>query len=92
MAWLNLAKVLDEKGWSSYRLAKELGVTFNTVAKYYKEGYDPKFSTILRWAEVLECEVEDLIDNSLSSNRKLISKPQSTKEAVKNQKGKKKKK
>lgn len=92
MAWLNLAKVLDEKKCSGSELARRLGVTYTTVAKYFKKDYDPKFSTILRWAEALECEIEDLIDHSLSSNKKTMSKPSSAKAAVKIQNRKKNRK
>ncbi len=98
MPWLNLAQVLDKKGWSNYRFAQELGVTSNVVVRYYKEDYDPKFTTVLRWAEVLDCTVKDLIDLSLSSDdgKRIIPKPASAiqakqKAAVKTKKNEKKK-
>ncbi|NJL24308.1 MAG: helix-turn-helix transcriptional regulator [Calothrix sp. SM1_5_4] len=59
MAWINLGRVLQKKGWSSTRFASELRIPPNRVSRYYREGFDPPFSTILRWAEVLDVSVQD---------------------------------
>jgi DNA-binding Xre family transcriptional regulator len=59
---LRLGEVLKEKGISKYKLAQLLGKHTSAVAVYFKEGYNPTFSTLTSWAEVLECKVSDLID------------------------------
>ena len=65
MAWVNLDKVLDDHEMSRYQFAKELGVPANDVYTYLKGSHDPKASTLVRWAAVLNCEVGDFFDESL---------------------------
>jgi transcriptional regulator with XRE-family HTH domain len=80
MAWINLGRVLQKKGWSSTRFASELGIPPNRVSRYYRKDFDPPFSTVLRWAEVLGVSVQDLVDTNLKE--KLIPPPQSTVDAI----------
>lgn len=59
---LRLAEVLKEKEVSKYKLAKLLKKNSSNVMVYFKETYNPTFSTLVSLAEVLECKVCDLID------------------------------
>lgn len=61
---LRLEEVLKEKGVSKYRFAQLLGKNTSNVAVYFREGYSPNLATLAKWAEVLDCKVKDLIDES----------------------------
>ncbi|MEZ4749343.1 MAG: helix-turn-helix transcriptional regulator [Bdellovibrionota bacterium] len=60
MAKIVLEEVLKKKGISKYKFAQMLGVHQPTVFRYLKPDYDPKFSTLERWAKVLDCKIKDL--------------------------------
>lgn len=61
MAHHQLAEVLKKKGISKRRFAKMLGVQYAGVFRYFRPGYDPKLSTLTRWAKALKVKVRDLI-------------------------------
>jgi hypothetical protein len=44
------------------RFAKELGVKLPVITRYFKPGYDPSLSTLVKWAAVLECSLSDFVD------------------------------
>ena len=77
MAWVNLAKVLDKKGWSMRRFAEELELQPKVVSRYFKQGYDPNTSTLFKWCRALKCGLKDLIDPSLDETKKLMPRPKS---------------
>lgn len=60
MAKILLEEMLKKKGISKYRFAKMLGVHQPTIFRYLKPDYDPKFSSLERWAKVLGCKIRDL--------------------------------
>ena len=60
MAKLILEKVLKKKSMSKRRFAKELDVDYASSFRYYRDGYDPKLSTLTKWARVLKVRVSDL--------------------------------
>lgn len=62
MAKLLLAEVLKKKGLSKRQFAKRLGKEYPTVFRYFREGYDPKLSSLEAWAKVLNCRIRDLIE------------------------------
>ncbi|MGK5088992.1 helix-turn-helix transcriptional regulator [Bdellovibrionota bacterium FG-2] len=80
MAWFNLGKALDKKGWSMRRLAEELDVRPPVITRYFRQGFDPNASTLLRWCSVLECSLNELLDESLDENEKLMPEPKSARE------------
>ena len=41
-----LQDLLDERGWSMYRLSKETGLSWSTVRNVLKRGTDPTISTL----------------------------------------------
>jgi transcriptional regulator with XRE-family HTH domain len=59
---LRLEAVLKEKGITKYRLAKLLGKPTSNISVFFRADYDPRFSTIVSWAEAIGCKVRDLID------------------------------
>lgn len=77
--WLNLGKILDKKQITLYKFAQDLGVPPSTVSTYFRDGYDPKFSNVVRWCSVLDISIGDLLDPSLVKMK--IPKPQSAKKA-----------
>jgi transcriptional regulator with XRE-family HTH domain len=56
-----LAAVLRKKKLSKYRFAQLLKQEYYSVFRYFRPGYDPKFSTLQKWAKVLNVKVRDLI-------------------------------
>lgn len=63
MAKVSLARVLKKKNMTKYAFAKALGTDNSNVAKYFKAGYDPRLSTIEKWAKALDVSVKDLIED-----------------------------
>lgn len=63
MAKVALEKVLKKKKLTKYAFAKLVGVPSSNTAKYFKSGYDPRLSTIERWAKALDVSVKDLIED-----------------------------
>jgi transcriptional regulator with XRE-family HTH domain len=62
MAGLNLAKILEKKKITKYGFAKLLGMPVPSVFRYFRANYDPKLSTLEKWAKVLNVKVRDLIE------------------------------
>ena len=62
MAKLVLAEVLKKKGLLKRKFAKRLGKDYPGVFRYFREGYDPKLSTLEDWAKALNCRVRDLVE------------------------------
>jgi transcriptional regulator with XRE-family HTH domain len=56
-----LASVLKQKKITKYQFAKLLKQEYYSVFRYFRPGYDPKFSTLQKWAKVLKVRVRDLI-------------------------------
>ncbi|WP_413942703.1 helix-turn-helix domain-containing protein [Bdellovibrio sp. HCB-162] len=63
MAKVRLAQVLKQKKVTKYAFAKMIGAETSNVAKYFKPDYDPKLSTVAKWAKALNVSVKDLIED-----------------------------
>ncbi|HEX7675844.1 MAG TPA: helix-turn-helix transcriptional regulator [Bdellovibrio sp.] len=63
MAKVVLNKVLKEKKMTKYRFAQLLGVPYSNIVRFFKPGYDPRLSTLEKWAKVLDVSVTDLIED-----------------------------
>jgi len=61
VAKLQLEKVLEKKGISKRQFAKLLGLDPANVFRFFREGYNPTFSMLIKWAGVLKVKVRDLI-------------------------------
>ena len=61
MAKLVLDAILKKRGISKRQFAKKLNVEYYSVFRYFRDGYDPKLSTLAKWAKALGIKVQDLI-------------------------------
>ena len=59
---LKLETILQKKKISKYRFAQMLGLPTSSIFRYFKPDYDPKLSTLEKWAKVLELKVRDLLE------------------------------
>lgn len=41
-----LQELMDERGWTMYRLAKESGTSWSTIRNVFKRGTEPSVSTL----------------------------------------------
>lgn len=64
MAKLVLDRILKKRKITKYRFAKLLGVPTPSVFRFFRPNYDPKLSTLERWAGVLEVKIKDLYEES----------------------------
>lgn len=60
MVQLQLQHVLKKKGLSKYAFAKALNQPYQYVFRYFRKGYDPKLSTLHKWARALDVKIKDL--------------------------------
>lgn len=63
MAKVSLTKVLKEKKITKYRFAKLINIPYSNVTRFFKPDYDPRLSTIEKWAKAINVSVKDLIDD-----------------------------
>lgn len=58
----NLKKLRNKKGWSQERLAREAGISYQTLIKI-ERGYvkNPKLETLLKLTKALSVSLDDLI-------------------------------
>ena len=59
-----LAEVLKKKKLSKRKFAKMLKIEYANVFRFFREDYDPKLSTLQKWADVLEIDVRDLLNKN----------------------------
>lgn len=58
----NLKKYRIEKGWSQEKLAREAGISYQTVIKIERGGIkNPKLETILKLSKALNISLDDLV-------------------------------
>ena len=58
-----LAKILKEKKITKYRFAKLIGSDYSNIVRYFKPDFNPRLSTLEKWADVLDISVKDLIED-----------------------------
>lgn len=63
MAKTCLAKVLKKNKLTKYRFAKLIGSEYSNIVRYFRAGYDPRLSTLEKWAKALGVSVKDLIED-----------------------------
>lgn len=69
---LNIKQKREKLNYSQRQLAKILGVNFTTVSKWELGIAYPRFSTLLKLADVFKCSINDLIEKDMllaSANR-----------------------
>ena len=58
----NLKKYRTKKGWSQERLAREAGISYNTLIKIERGGIkNPKIETIIKLADALNTSIDKLV-------------------------------
>lgn len=60
MAKLVIEQVLKKKKITKYRFAQLLGLPTPSVFRFFRPNYDPKLSTLEKWADVLDVKIKDL--------------------------------
>ncbi|WP_049825056.1 helix-turn-helix domain-containing protein [Paenibacillus sp. 1-18] len=53
--------MIDQKGWTIYRLSKECGVTVSALYNIGKKKQGPYAETLVKLADALGCTVDELI-------------------------------
>jgi transcriptional regulator with XRE-family HTH domain len=53
----------DKKGWSLYRLAKELGLPQQTVYSWASGRTQPSYDNMDRLCDILDCAVGELFES-----------------------------
>lgn len=57
----NLAKLRKQKGWSQEKLAREAGISYNTLIKIERKGIEnPKIETVIKLAKALAISLDEL--------------------------------
>ena len=62
MAKLRIKAVLKRKGISHRRFSKMIDVDEKNISRLVKVTYDPKLSTLAKWASVLDVRIRDLFE------------------------------
>ncbi len=58
----NLAEFRKQKRWSQERLAKESGISYNTLIKLERNGIkNPKIETVIKLADALKVSLDELV-------------------------------
>ena len=58
----NLKKLRQKKGWSQEKLAREAGISYNTLIKIERGGIkNPKLETLIKLAKALGVSIDELI-------------------------------
>lgn len=66
VAELRLDKILEKKGISKRQFSKMLEEDESNVYRYFRDGYDPKLSTLRKWASKLKMKVSELVKELLN--------------------------
>jgi|SaaInlStandDraft_5_1057022.scaffolds.fasta_scaffold124848_2 DNA-binding XRE family transcriptional regulator len=70
MTKLGLAEYLENNDISKNEFARILGVNSPSVRRFMKDDYDPKLSTLSKWADSLGCTVSDLLKEKAKKPKK----------------------
>jgi len=58
----NLPKLRKKKGWSQERLAREAGISYNTLIKIERGGIkNPRLETLIKLAKTLGVSIDKLV-------------------------------
>ena len=58
----NLKKLRNKKGWTQERLAREAGISYNTLIKIERGGIrNPKLETLIKLAKALGVSLDRLV-------------------------------
>lgn len=57
----NMQRLIDERGWTIYRLAKESGVTVSALYNIGKKRQGPYVETAVKLADALNVSLDELV-------------------------------
>ena len=58
----NLKKLRNKKGWSQEKLAREAGISYNTLIKIERGGIkNPRLETLIKLARALDVSLDKLV-------------------------------
>mgnify|MGYP000657403555 CR=1 FL=1 len=58
----NLVELRKQKGWSQEKLAREAGISYNTLIKIERSGIEnPKIETVIKLANALGVSLDELV-------------------------------
>jgi transcriptional regulator with XRE-family HTH domain len=57
-----LDKILKRRGISKRQFARMLQQDESNVYRYFREGYDPRLSTLKKWSTALKMKLRDLVE------------------------------
>lgn len=57
----NLDRLLEERGWTRYRLSKESGITQSVIYSLDKKESGPTADKLLKIATALGCSIDELV-------------------------------
>lgn len=58
---LRLEEARKQKGWNQAELAKRVGLSQVAIWKFESGKANPSFETLIKLANVLECQIDDLV-------------------------------
>ncbi len=68
-----MKRLRNERGLSQQELGKKLGIKQQTVAQYEKVPYTPKYDTVSRIAEALNCPITALVESETVFQREDVA-------------------
>ncbi len=69
----NLKQLRKKKGWSQEKLAREAGISYQTLIKIEQGRIkNPKLDTLIKLAKALDVSLDDLIKGRISNNQNKI--------------------
>ena len=62
----NIKKIRNKKGWSQGKLARESGISYQTLIKIEQNRVkNPKLQTLIKIANALEVTLDELVNSSI---------------------------
>lgn len=61
-----IKEILDEKGWTLYKLSKETGIPYSSLNSLFNKNNQPTISTLEKICEGLQISLEDFFSAGLS--------------------------
>lgn len=66
-----IKRILDEKGWTLYKLSKETGIPYSSLNSLFNKNNQPTISTLEKICDGLQVSLEDFFSAGLSHQIKV---------------------